>query len=120
MTKRKWELPQIIVLNPNHIESANMQTMAVYEAIYFMISNTCVNIPGTETCLTGTGILYYTSLSSGISASATSICLNAAGTTFGLSTAPPNCMYGTFTGFGPIGTMNIGTIPTCSPGIQCS
>ncbi len=118
MTKKKWDVPQIISLNPDRIESANMQTMAVYEAIYFTLQNTCVSASGAP-CPTGDNVVYYTSLSSGISASAVSVCINAAGTSFGLSTAPPNCMYGTV-GFGPIGTMNIGDLSTCTPGIQCS
>lgn len=119
MIKKQWNAPQLVSLNNNQVQSANMQTMAVYEAVYFTLQNTCVSANGAG-CTTGDGVVYYTSNPSGISSNTDMVCLNAAGTNFGLSQAPPGCPNGTFTFGSAFGNVNIGDISTCTPGIQCS
>lgn len=96
--KKSWKNPTLILLSPNNINSANLQTMAIYENVSYTIDNTCT-FNGAD-CTTADGANYlFSGFASGISANAT--------------------MYGTAT-IAPIGTFGLGTIATCNSVLQCS
>lgn len=116
--KKNWKKPMVIALSNNHVKSANLQTAAVYESGTFVIQNTCVSAGGGG-CPTSDNLLVSFYNSSGISPSATQVCLNSLSSTFGLSTAPPNCVFATFA-ISPIGSLMYGNFSTCTPSIQCS
>jgi len=96
---KTWKKPTFALLQNSKINSANQQTMAIYENVSYTLQNTCT-FEGAD-CTTYDGYTGVVSFPSGIAPDATM---------YGPITLPP----------GGIGTFAAGTISTCTPGLQCS